>query len=55
LLFSDLEALYVGGKIYVVGGTNKIDAITPTLNSMDIYDPVTDSWSSGPPMPTARY
>jgi hypothetical protein len=32
-----------------------IDAVTPTLSSLDIYDPSTDTWTSGPPMPTARY
>jgi hypothetical protein len=52
---SDHEALFIEGKFYIVGGTNLIDAVTPTLSSLDIYDPSTDTWTSGPPMPTARY
>jgi hypothetical protein len=55
ILFSDHEALFIEGKFYIVGGTNLIDAVTPTLSSLDIYDPSTDTWTSGPPMPTARY
>lgn len=41
------------GKIYAIGGF-----ITDTpyglSNRVDVYDPATDTWSSGNPMPTAR-
>lgn len=41
----------VGGKIYVAGG---IGGFLLFLNKLQIYDPTTDKWALGPPMPTAR-
>jgi N-acetylneuraminic acid mutarotase len=41
----------VNDKIYVIGGWNGYSA----QNTVYIYDPATNSWSLGPPMPTARY
>ena len=41
----------VGSKIYVVGG---VDDQSQTLRSVDIYDTVANTWTSGAPMPTAR-
>jgi hypothetical protein len=45
----------INGRICIVGGYNggTIQA-TPALNSVECYDPVANSWSAGPPMPTAR-
>jgi hypothetical protein len=42
-------------RICVVGGYNggTIQG-APALSSMDCYDPVADSWSAGPAMPTGR-
>ncbi len=49
---SDLAAATVGGKIYVFGG---IDAAGTFLNDVDVYDPITNAWSTAPAdMPTAR-
>jgi len=49
---SDLAAATVGGKIYVFGGCRGDETI---LNDVDVYDPVTDTWSTAPSdMPTAR-
>jgi len=49
---SDLAAAAVGGKIYVFGGCRGPTAI---LSDVDVYDPVTDTWSTAPTdMPTAR-
>ncbi|MSO20913.1 MAG: hypothetical protein EXQ56_10715 [Acidobacteria bacterium] len=45
-------AAVLNGKLYVIGGVVESAFSTATL---EIYDPVTDSWSSGPPMPTARH
>jgi hypothetical protein len=42
----------IGGKIYVTGGVTT-EGVRP-FNQLDIYDPVTDTWSSGPAMPTPR-
>ena len=51
---SDRAAATVGGKIYVFGGCT--GGIFPLFtNSVDVYDPVTDTWSATPAdMPTAR-
>lgn len=38
-------------KIYVVGGKIKLDAV----NLTQVYDPLTDTWSTATSMPTARY
>lgn len=46
----------LGGRIYVLGG-QRTDTGTvpgPATAAMQAYDPSTDSWSSAPPMPTAR-
>jgi kelch-like protein 8 len=49
---SDLAAVAHGGKIYVVGGCRGTLA---AINIVDVYDPVTDTWSTAPAdMPTAR-
>lgn len=42
-----------GGLVYVIGGLNPTTGTA--LASVDIYDPVTNSWSAGTPMPTARW
>jgi N-acetylneuraminic acid mutarotase len=38
-------------RIFVIGGKRGIDAV----NLNQVYDPKTDTWVSGPTMPTARY
>lgn len=49
---SDLAAVAHGGKIYVFGGCLGTFA---AINNVDVYDPVTDTWSTAPAdMPTAR-
>ncbi len=43
-------------RIYVFGGLSSTETETSvTLGTTQIYDPVTDSWSQGAAMPTARY
>lgn len=49
---SDLAAAVVGGRIYVFGGCSGFGGF---LNTVDVYDPVTNTWSAAPTdMPTAR-
>ena len=49
---SDLAAAAVGGKIYVFGGCDNAGTF---LADVDVYNPVTDTWSTAPAnMPTAR-
>ncbi|MDJ0833418.1 MAG: kelch repeat-containing protein [Gammaproteobacteria bacterium] len=43
-------AVVLNGKIYVIGG---LDSNSNELLSMEIYDPVADSWSIGAPLPAA--
>ena len=45
------SAAEVGGKIHVFGGRPR----DPTpVNDHDIYDPATNEWTKGSPMPMAR-
>jgi N-acetylneuraminic acid mutarotase len=41
----------INGKFYVAGGRNRNSRAT---NRLDVYDPVTNRWSTLAPMPTAR-
>ena len=45
-------AAAAGDRIYVTGGDDGTTA--PSLNSLLIYDPKTDQWDTGTPMPTPR-
>ncbi|MFC2037950.1 Kelch repeat-containing protein [Chloroflexota bacterium] len=44
------------GKIYLIGGLSSIPIAPPTqgTDTIDVYDPVTDTWATAPDMPTAR-
>ncbi len=41
-----------GGKLYAIGG--RIDTPAHNTGYVNIYDPVTNAWSEGAPMPTPR-
>jgi len=43
--------VYAPKRIYVIGGKQNLDAV----NFNQIYDPETDTWTTGTAMPTARY
>lgn len=45
------EGVKIGDKIYVVGGWNQNEM---ALNTLEVYDTVTDTWQTKAPMPTAR-
>jgi len=49
-------AAVIGGRLYVVGGRSPgIRANDQTsLASTEVYDPATNTWSAGVPLPTAR-
>jgi glucose/arabinose dehydrogenase/N-acetylneuraminic acid mutarotase len=46
----------LGGKLYVFGGGihDPSGYTTPRLNSVEMYDPATETWVERAPMPTAR-
>ena len=50
---ADLPGVVYNGKLYVFGGygANDVDCLKYT----QIYDPTTDNWTQGAPMPTARW
>jgi N-acetylneuraminic acid mutarotase len=52
------KAVFFGGEFYVLGGETLNGAgATPagTYDRVDIYNPWTNTWRLGPPMPTARH
>ncbi len=46
-------AAFMNGKLYVVGGWDETPAGNPAAE-LDIYDPKTDSWSTGEPDPVGQ-
>ena len=50
---SHLGYLALGGKIYAIGGQHGNDEELETVTRVDIYDPATNTWSSGAAMPVA--
>jgi N-acetylneuraminic acid mutarotase len=52
-------ATVVNGKIYVIGGGESPSATNyngaEAFNTVEEYNPVTDTWSAKSPMPTARW
>jgi len=47
-------ALGPDGKIYIVGGGFPGEPDYGVYNTLEVYDPATDTWESKSPMPTAR-
>lgn len=50
----DLGIGVVNGIVYAVGGTGSVGDHLRILNTVEVYDPVTNTWATKPPMPTAR-
>jgi len=50
-----LAAAEIGGKLYVVGGYEGTPSGRGILSTLEVYDPVTDTWTTKRSMPTARY
>ena len=45
-----------GGKLYVIGGFREVqDGVREAVRTTSIYDPATNSWSNGAPLPTHRF
>ena len=45
----------VGGKLYVIGGMTELDdGSNPTVRTVSVYDPATDSWTNKAPLPNPR-
>ena len=44
------------GKVYVAGGQRTDTGVVPgpATDALEVYDPVTNTWATLPPMPTAR-
>ncbi len=51
---SGLQASEVDGKIYLIGGwvESESSSIAEKSAEVEIYDPVTDTWATGSPIPT---
>ncbi|MDQ2807913.1 MAG: S-layer homology domain-containing protein, partial [Chloroflexota bacterium] len=54
---ADGEGAVVGGRLWVIGGGtpyNAAAAAPAVVDTVQIYDPLTDSWSWGPPLSSGR-
>jgi N-acetylneuraminic acid mutarotase len=49
-----LGSVTFGGKIYAIAGQTGFDSGLVTKNSVQIYNPATDQWTAGAPIPAAR-
>ncbi|MEM9532867.1 MAG: kelch repeat-containing protein [Pseudomonadota bacterium] len=47
-------AAAVDGRIYVAGGAAQGNTTSPVFSTLEIYDPSSNTWSTGPDMPSAR-
>jgi N-acetylneuraminic acid mutarotase len=52
---SHLATCVLDGKIYAIGGSIGSSSSWPGLPTVEMYDPVTDTWTTKAPMPTARW
>ena len=48
----EIGCAVVGGKIYVIGG---LDEASRGTTFVEVYDPASNSWSSGAPLPEALH
>jgi len=44
----------IDGKVYAIGGAANQDADETALSVVEVYDPVTDKWSTAASLPTPR-
>lgn len=50
-----LSAAAIGGKVYVAGGRyDGANVASPLTAALDVYDPLTDAWTSAAPLPRPR-
>ncbi|MFC1627656.1 Kelch repeat-containing protein [Gemmatimonadota bacterium] len=52
---STAASAVIDNKLYVVGGTDRKLRHKPVYNVLEVYDPVTDTWTAKAPMPTKRW
>jgi len=52
---SDVAVEAINGKIYVIGGSKRTGSLWAGLNTVEEYDPVTDTWTTKSNMPTRRW
>jgi N-acetylneuraminic acid mutarotase len=46
---------FIGGKLYLIGGSRvNADGSVTTVRATNIYNPATNQWTTGAPLPTAR-
>jgi N-acetylneuraminic acid mutarotase len=50
-------AAVIDGKLYVIGGSNAstLELAPEVYDTLELYDPATDTWTTEAPMPTPRY
>ena len=51
---SNAAVVLFKGRVYVIGGSLMDRQVLAQTGLVEIYDPATDRWSTGPAMPTAR-
>jgi len=50
-----LAAAAVNGRIYAIGGFAYSNNLFQPLDTVEVYDPSSDTWSTAAPMPTRKY
>jgi N-acetylneuraminic acid mutarotase len=50
-----VSASEVNGKIYVIGGSKQGGSTWAALDTVEVYDPATDTWTAKSHIPTARW
>lgn len=50
-----MMAAVLDGRLFVAGGEGNVEAASGVFEQLEVYDPVTDAWSTLEPMPTPRH
>ncbi|MCW4006535.1 MAG: hypothetical protein NWF04_08105 [Candidatus Bathyarchaeota archaeon] len=55
ILVTKFSWVILNGKFFLIGGADKTPYPTTVFDAVQVYDPQTDSWNQGAPMPTGVF